>query len=60
MDYFISNYTTTNWWESPGVSSDALWGTPLYIPAADIIQADPSLIDSVQGAELVNSINARE
>lgn len=58
QDYFIANYTPS-WIESPGLSSDAIWGSPIFLPAAEILQNNATALDGVfnLNATLLNFLN---
>ena len=58
QDYFISNYTA-NYVEDPGLSSNALWATPIYLPAAELLAGNEDLLMAAyeMNATLVTDIN---
>ena len=58
QDYFVSNYTA-NYIEDPGLSSNALWTTPIYLPAAELLASNEDLLMAAyeMNATLVTDIN---
>ena len=58
QDYFISNYTAS-YVEDPGLSSDALWTTPIFLPAAELLAGNEDLLMAAyeMNATLVTNIN---
>ena len=59
--YFFSNYTEQHWYEK-GINSDALWVTPIYLPATEIFDENPQIVDilSLSNTTLLQNINAGE
>jgi len=58
QDYFISNYTAS-YIEDPGLSSNALWADPIFLPAAELLANNEDLLMAVYetNCTLVNNIN---
>lgn len=61
QDYFVANYTPS-YVEDPGLSSDALWTSPIFLPAAQLLASNPELLDAVYqtNSTLVYSLNDGE
>lgn len=59
--YFFSNYTEEHWYEK-GINNDALWVTPIYLPATEIFDENPQIVDilSLSNTTLLQNINAGE
>lgn len=59
--YFFSNYTEQHWYEK-GINSDALWVTPIYLPATEIFDENPQIVDilSLSNTTLLQNINAAD
>lgn len=57
-DYFVSNYTPS-YIEDPGLSSNALFADPIFLPAAELLANNEDLLEAVYqiNATLVYSLN---
>lgn len=61
QDYFVSNYTPS-YIEDPGLSSNALWADPIFLPAAELLANNEDLLEAIYqiNATLVYSLNTGE
>ena len=61
QDYFVSNYTPS-YIEDPGLSFNALWADPIFLPAAELLANNEDLLEAVYqiNATLVYNLNTGE